>query len=62
MSNEPVWTVAGITAFCAAVITALIAFGVPLTADQQQALLGLVAVASPLVAAFFSRRRVSPAE
>lgn len=62
MNNEPVWTVAGITAFCTAVIAALIAFGVPLTADQQGALLGLIAVASPLVAAFFARKRVSPTE
>lgn len=60
MSNEPVWSVAGITAVVAAVVALLAAFGVPLSDEQVQAVLGLVAAAAPLVVAYFSRKRVKP--
>lgn len=59
-TKEPVIATASITAVVAAVITALIAFGVPLTDDQEKALLGLVAVVGPLIAAHFARKRVTP--
>lgn len=60
MKSEPVVTVASITAAVAALIGVLVAFGVPLTDDQQKALLGLVAVVAPLVAAVIARRKVTP--
>lgn len=40
----------------AAVLTLLVAFGVPLTADQSEAILGVVAVAGPLWTAWAIRR------
>jgi hypothetical protein len=60
MKNEPVLTIASITALATAVVTLLVAFGLPLTQDQQQAVLGFVAVVAPLVAAYFARKRVTP--
>lgn len=53
---------AGATA--AAVVTAVIvlveAFGLGLTDAQADAVIGLVAVVAPLVAAWYTRRRVTP--
>lgn len=60
MNREPVLTVASITSLVAAVIALLVAFGLPLTNDQQNAILGVVALASPLVVAAFSRPKVTP--
>ena len=60
MNREPVLTVASITSLVAAVIALLVAFGLPLTNDQQNAILSVVALASPLVVAAFSRPKVTP--
>lgn len=60
MKNEPVVTVASITALVAAVLALLVAFGLPLSNDEQQAILGLAAVVAPLVAALVARRKVTP--
>lgn len=60
MNNEPLITVASVTAGVAALIAVLIAFGVPLTPDQQTAILGFVAVAAPVIVAWIARRFVSP--
>ncbi|MFI2663750.1 hypothetical protein [Micromonospora carbonacea] len=61
-ASEPLFTVGTITAAATAVIAVLIAFGLPLSAEQQTALLGLVAVLAPLAVAMIGRGRVySPA-
>ena len=60
MKNEPLLTVASITAIVAAVVGALVAFGVPLSEDQQTALLGLAAVVAPFVVVYFARPKVTP--
>ncbi|MDI5942547.1 hypothetical protein ABUL04_27450 [Micromonospora harpali] len=61
-ASEPLLTVGGVTAAGAAVLSLLVAFGLPVSADQQTALLGLVAVLAPLVVAVLARGRVySPA-
>lgn len=63
-STEPAMKVAGFTAigtFAAALIGALVAFGVDMTPVQQAALLGLVGsalAAAPLVSGWFTRRQV----
>ena len=62
MKNEPLVTVATITALVGAVIGLLVAFGVPLTSDQQTAILGVTTVAAPLVVALFVRSRVTPVD
>lgn len=62
MKNEPVITVASITALVAALIALLIAFGVNLSDQQQAAIMGVVAVVGPLVAAFIARRKVTPVD
>lgn len=61
MKNEPVVTVATITALVAALIALVVAFGVPLTEDQKTAILSLVTVAAPIVVAVVARRHVTPA-
>ena len=59
MKNEPVLTVAGVTAAVSAVIALLVAFGVDLTEAQTNAILGVVAVAAPLVVVV-ARKYVTP--
>jgi hypothetical protein len=61
VKNEPAVTIGGLTAAAAALIAVALAFGVPLTDGQQAAILGAVAVVGPLVAAFLTRARVTPA-
>lgn len=61
MSNsEPVWTTAGVTAAAAAIVGLLVAFGLPLTGDQQAAILGVVGVVAPLIVALVARNQVTP--
>lgn len=60
MKREPVLTSASITALVSAVIALLVAFGLKLNGDQQTAILGVVAIAAPLVVALVSRPRVTP--
>ena len=51
----PVITAATITAGATAIIALLVAFGVPLTDEQQTAILGVIAVAGPLIVGFVGR-------
>lgn len=61
-STEPLFTVGTITAAVTAVIGLLVAFGLPVSDDQQTAILAVVAVAAPLAVAALARKRVySPA-
>ena len=59
MSSEPLVTVATITAGVAAIIALLVSFGVPVTPEQQTAILGVVAVVAPIVVALVARGRVT---
>ena len=62
MNEQPAAIVGTITAAAAALIALFVAFGIDLTPDQQAAILSAAAVAAPLIAALFIRRRVySPA-
>lgn len=58
--KEPVVTVASITAGVTAILALLVAFGLPLTGDQQTAILAVVAVVAPPVVALIARRLVTP--
>lgn len=60
--REPLITTASITAAVTAVIGLLVSFGVPLTGDQQTAILGVVAVLAPLAVALVARHKVSPVD
>jgi hypothetical protein len=60
MTNEPLVTVAFITALVSAVINLIVQFGITVTADQQTAILGLTAVLGPLIVAAIGRRKVTP--
>ena len=60
MTREPLITIGTLTALVAAVVALLVAFGVPLTGDQREAILGAAAVVAPLVVAFLSRPKVTP--
>ena len=52
----PVITAATITAGVGALITLLVSFGVPITVDQESAILGLVAVLGPIIVAVVGAR------
>lgn len=61
-ASEPLFTVGVLTAAVTTVLALLVAFGLPISDDQQAAILGVVAVAGPLVVAALARGRVfSPA-
>jgi hypothetical protein len=57
-AREPLLTVGTVTAVATAMISALVAFGLPLSAGQQAAVLGFVAVAAPIVVAVWGRGKV----
>ena len=57
-ATEPIVTTGWISALVAAVIGLLVAFGLPLTDEQQVAVLGLAAVVAPIVVALLGRRSV----
>ena len=58
--TEPLITAATITAAAAAVLALLTAFSVPLTDDQRQAILSLVAILAPLAVGIAARGKVTP--
>lgn len=58
--REPLLTVGTATTAVAAGLALLVSFGLPISDDQQAAVLGLIAAAAPLVAAFAARGRVTP--
>jgi hypothetical protein len=55
---EPLAGVAGVTALATAVLALIVAFGVPVDNDQQAAILGVLAVAGPVVTGLVGRGRV----
>jgi len=57
--NEPALA-AGICSLAAAVVAVLIAFNVPVTTQQRDAILGLAAVVAPMLAAVLVRANVVP--
>lgn len=60
MSNYPALTIGIVLTAVTSVITLLTAFGLPITPDQQQAILGTVGSFAPIVTAFviyLQRRR-----
>lgn len=60
--TEPLISVAAVTAFVVSAIACGVAFGLPISDDQQVATLGVIAPAAVIVTAVWSRRRVfSPA-
>jgi hypothetical protein len=59
MTNSPVWSAATVTAIVSALITLLVAFGVPINQDQTAALMGFVAVVAPIAVAWVASPRVT---
>lgn len=62
MRREPVITAASISAAASAIITLLVAFGLPLTDQQTAAVMGVVAIVGTLVPALISRQVVTPVQ
>lgn len=58
MTKEPAAIVGSITAAVAAIIALLVAFGANVSDEQAQAVLGVVAVLAPAIAAFVIRQNV----
>ena len=59
-TTEPVISTATVTSAVTAVLALLVAFGLPLTEEQQVAILGVTAVVAPLVV-IYARRWTVPA-
>jgi hypothetical protein len=60
MDREPLFSVATVTAVLTAAFAALVSFGFDISDDRQSALLGLTAVAVPLITAIWARGKVTP--
>lgn len=64
MDNEPILTSTAIAAVVSALLAALVAFGVPLTEAQRNAVKDLVLVSFPivafLIAGIYARSKVTP--
>lgn len=58
--NEPAITAGSISALVAAAIALAVAFGLPITTEQKEAVLGLVAVVAPIAVALLVRPHVVP--
>ncbi len=62
LTTEPAITIGAVTAVIGAIISLLVALGLDISNEVQNALLGLIAVGAPLVSAILTRARVySPA-
>lgn len=59
-TDQPVLTAAGLQAVVVALFGVLVVFGVPITDEQQLAILKLYGVAAPLSFALWVRRKVTP--
>lgn len=57
-AEEPLLNVGVLTATATAVLALLVSFGLPISDTQQTAILGVVAVAAPILVAALGRARV----
>ena len=60
MKREPLLTVAAVTAVATALLGLGVAFGLPVSDDQQAAILAAVAAVAPIVVGLIARRYVTP--
>lgn len=61
MNTEPVVTIGSIMAAIGAILAVIVGFDIaPMSPDQQALLMGAAAAILPLVAAFWSRGKVTP--
>lgn len=60
MNQTPLITTAALTSIVGALITLLVAFGVPVTEAQVTAILGFVAVVAPWVVAYVGHNTTTP--
>lgn len=60
MNREPVITAASIAAVVTAIAALLKSFGVPISDEQAAAIVAVVGVVAPLVAAVIARGKVTP--
>lgn len=58
--SEPAITAGSLTALVTAGLALVAAFGVPLTTEQREAILAVVAVVAPFVVAWLIRPHVTP--
>lgn len=59
MSDQPLVTSAAIASFVSAIIGLLISFGVPVTPEQNAAIMALVAAVSPWLMWYLAKSRVT---
>lgn len=62
MKREPLVNRASVVAAVTAVVGLLVAFGVPISAEEKAAVIGLVAVVAPIVVAAITRHKVTPTD
>lgn len=59
MSDQPLLTGTAIASFVSAIIGLLVSFGVPVTSEQQAAIMSLVAAAAPWIVWYLAKSRVT---
>ena len=60
LANEPVLAAGGLAGLVGAILVLLASFGVRITEDQQKAILAVITLAVPIIAAVWARSRVVP--
>lgn len=60
MNREPLFNASVMVAIVAAGIVLLVSFGLPVSPDQTEAIIGFVTIIAPLVVAVLARNKVTP--
>lgn len=60
MTNQPIINAAVITSVVGAFIALLTAFGIPITAEQQAAIMSLFAILAPFLVAWIANGKTTP--
>lgn len=60
MSDEPVVTAGAVAGIVGALLVLAVSFGMKITDDQQKAILAVVTLVAPIIAAWIARSKVTP--
>lgn len=58
--TQPVITSATITSLVTALLVLLVSFGLPITEDQRNAIISVVAIVAPLAVIWWAQRKTTP--
>jgi len=60
LDSQPIWTANGIVALVSALIVLGVALGLPISTELKAAILGVVVIVAPAIAAWWASKRTTP--